>query len=306
MKKIVSVIGPTASGKTGLSVALAKQYSGEIVSVDSMQIYRHMNIGTAKITEQEMQGVPHHMIDCLDPVENCSVQKFVSMARSAVDNILSEGKKCFLVGGTGLYVDHLIQDTRFIDIPTDENLRSELNQQSTQQLCTKLSQMDPETMDRLHPNDKKRVIRAIEVFLLTGRSIRYWEAQSHIDNNPLDVTMIGLTFDNRDLLYQRINDRVDKMIVDGLVDEVKSLMNIEGFYQSTAADGIGYKEIRSYIIGEITLSQAIEQIKQNTRRYAKRQITWFRRNPQIHWIAVDQCASLDEIKNMAIEIIERE
>lgn len=306
MKNIISVVGPTASGKSDLSVALARYYDGEIVSVDSMQIYRHMNIGTAKITPYETQGIVHHMIDCFEPYENCSVQKFISLARKSVDDILARGKRCILVGGTGLYVDHLIHDTQFIDIPTDIALRSQLDALSQQQLCEKLNQLDPVTMGRLHPNDKKRVIRAIEIFLLTGKSIRHWEELSHEGNDPLDVTMIGLTFADRERLYKRINERVDRMINDGLVDEVRHLMSINGFSKSTAADGIGYKEICRYINGEILLEEAVEQIKQNTRRYAKRQGTWFRRNPKIRWIAVDRCKSFEEIKRSAIKMIERD
>ncbi len=305
MKKIISVVGPTASGKTALSVGIAKTLDAEIVSVDSMQIYRGMNIGTAKVTAEERQGIVHHMIDCFDANENCNVQKFITMARTAVDDVLSRDKACVLAGGTGLYVDHLISDTQFVDIPTDTELREKLNALQSEELLSMLESKDPISFAKLHANDKKRIVRALEVVLLSGKSISYWDALSHRDSQPLDAVMIGLSFADRDRLYARIDKRVDLMIEEGLVDEVRSLLSIDGFLDSTASAAIGYKEIISYLKNEITLDAAVALIKQNTRHYAKRQLTWFRRNPKIHWIEIGTNTSADFVLEQAIEIISR-
>ncbi|MBQ6946406.1 MAG: tRNA (adenosine(37)-N6)-dimethylallyltransferase MiaA [Clostridia bacterium] len=305
MNKIISVIGPTASGKTKLSVALAKKYNAEIVSVDSMQIYREMNIGTAKITPDEMQGIPHYMIDCFWPTEVCSVSKFVALARNYVDDILSRNKNCVLAGGTGLYVDHLIQDTQFVDMPSDPSLRSQLNNHSCEELMSRLQAMDPRAAARLHLNDKKRIVRALEVILLTGKSILYWEEQSHVGSSPLPAIMIGLNFTDREYLYERINQRVDLMLEQGLEREVIALKEYPGFVGSTASEGIGYKEILRYLDGEISLQESVDLIKQSTRRYAKRQITWFKRNPLVNWIDVDRYTAFSEVLEQSFRIIER-
>lgn len=305
MSKIISVIGPTASGKTALSVALAKHYDGEIVSVDSMQLYKNMDVGTAKVTKSEMQGVPHHMIDVLMPWENCSVQRFVTMARQCVDDVVARNRYCILAGGTGLYVDHLIQDTQFADMPADADLREELNGLSGEVLLERLRDLDPKASQRLHVNDKKRIVRALEIVLLTGKSILYWEEQSHVNSSPLPAIMIGLNFIDRNYLYERINKRVDLMMDNGLLEEVLSLKSLPGFSNSTAAAGIGYKEILQYLGGKVTLEEAVEAIKQNSRRYAKRQITWFKRNEAIHWIDISRESEFETILQQAIDIVER-
>ncbi len=305
MSKIISVVGPTASGKTGLSVSLALHYNAEIVSVDSMQIYKNMNIGTAKVSADEMRGVPHHMIDCFEPFENCSVQKFISMARACVDEITGRGVNCVLAGGTGLYVDHLLQDTRFVEMPADEELRCKLNALSSAELFEKLQEIDPAVAARLHVNDKKRIVRSLEVYRLTGKSILHWEEQSHVGSNPLPAIMIGLQYKDRNLLYDRINTRVDKMMSDGLLDEVSRLMQTDGFLASTAAAAIGYRELIAHLRGELALSEAIDLIKQNTRRYAKRQITWFKRNSHISWIEIDENMTSVDVFNQSVEIVER-
>lgn len=302
MKSVVSIVGPTASGKTGLSVALAGRYDAEIVSMDSMQIYRGMDIGTAKVTPAEMQGIPHYMIDIADPNSPYSVQQFVLAARKCVDDILSRGKMCILVGGTGLYLEHLIQDTKFADIPTDFELRERLNRIAQDELWAMLEQKDPASAARLHPNDKKRIVRALEVVELSGKTVGEWDKISHIGSKPLDVDMIGLAFDNRDVLYNRINNRVDLMLQNGLVEEVSNLAKSDEFRRSNAADAIGYKEILLYLDGQISLDEAIELIKLNTRHYAKRQYTWFRRYPNICWISVDSSADLLQ---SAIQFVER-
>lgn len=305
MSNIISVVGPTASGKTRLSIALAKHFDGEVVSVDSMQIYRKMDIGTAKVTASEMQGIPHHMIDCFEPTENCNVQKFISMARKAVDDITARDKTCVLAGGTGLYVDHLIQDTQFVDIPADDQLRCKLNSLPQTELVTRLSKLDPQASKRLHPNDKKRIVRALEVYMLTGKSILHWEKLSHVGSRPLNAIMIGLYFSERSELYERINQRVDQMIQDGLEQEVRTLTKSEGFISSTAAEAIGYKEMLRYFEGEMSFEAAVESIKQSTRRYAKRQTTWFKRNPAIHWIDITRDTNFESIRQQAIQIVER-
>ncbi len=305
MSKLISVVGPTASGKTGLSVALAKHYDAEIVSVDSMQIYRGMDIGTAKVTTEEMSGIPHHMIDIFDPTMNCNVQKFVKLARNCVDNILARGKSCILAGGTGLYVDHLIADTKFVDIPANDSLRKELNSLSQEQLLAKLALADPASYERLHANDTKRIVRALEIVTLTGKTIGYWDELSHLDSDPLPVVMIGLDYSDREFLYDRINRRVDTMMAAGLENEVKRLLWIDGFDGSTASEGIGYKEMLSYLKGFLSLEDAVSMIKQNSRRYAKRQLTWFRRNSKINWIQIDEDTSFNQIVDKAIKIIER-
>ncbi len=305
MKIIISVVGPTASGKTALSVGLAKHFDAEIVSVDSMQIYRKMNVGTAKVTCEEQQGITHHMIDCLEPTQNCNVQRFVSMARAAVDDVLSRGKKCILAGGTGLYVDHLLSDTKFVDIPTDFELRDKLNNLPNDELLAMLESKDPDSFAKLHANDKKRIVRALEVVLLTGKSISVWDALSHFESDPLDAVTIGLNFVDREQLYARIDKRVDLMIENGLLNEVEQLIKLGGFVGSTASAGIGYKELISYFNNEITLDEAILQIKKNTRHYAKRQLTWFRRNKNIQWIEISENKTSFDILNEAIEIVDR-
>lgn len=305
MKRIISVVGPTASGKTSLSVGLAGEFGAEIVSIDSMQIYRGMDIGTAKVTPRERQGIAHHMIDCFDVSENCNVQRFVSMARTAVDDILSRDKCCILVGGTGLYVDHLLSDTKFVDIPTDFELRQNLNSMPDCELLSMLQEKDPISFSKLHTNDRKRIVRSLEVVLLSGKTISYWDALSHCDSNPLDAVMIGLNFIDREQLYDRIDKRVDIMIEQGLVQEVQKLMNVDGFLGSTASAAIGYKEIVSCLKREITLDVAVALIKQNTRHYAKRQLTWFRRNPKINWIEVTSDTSSESILDLAIKIVQR-
>lgn len=305
MKKIISVVGPTASGKTALSVGLAEKLGAQVVSVDSMQIYRKMDVGTAKVTREEMRGIKHHMIDCLEPNENCNVQKFVTMARRAVDEVLASGKPCVLAGGTGLYVDHLLSDTKFVDIPTDFELRQRLNEMPNDKLFEMLESKDPVSFKKLHVNDKKRIVRALEVVMLTGKSIAVWDSLSHLDSQPLDAIMIGLNFSDRERLYARIDDRVDSMVQNGLIEEVQELMQIEGFAGSTASAGIGYKEIISHLNGHISLDEAISQIKQNTRHYAKRQLTWFRRNPEICWIEITENTTPADVLERAINIIQR-
>lgn len=298
--RIVSVAGPTASGKTALSVMLAKKLDAHVVSLDSMQIYRGMDIGTAKVRKEEMIGVPHHMIDCVFPSQNYNVRTFITEARKIVDNLITQGISVVLVGGTGLYLDHLLADTQFADMPENEQLRRELSTQTSDALYDELAANDPESAKRLHINDRKRIIRALEVYRLTGKTIGDWNRQSHLNSRPLDCLQFGLFFSDRQFLYRRIDQRVDMMMKEGLLDEVARLRKIDGFLQSTAAAAIGYKELIGYFDGLYTYEQAVEMIKLHSRRYAKRQMTWFRRNASIHWL--DATVSTQEQCARALEI----
>ncbi len=286
---VVAVIGPTASGKTRLAVDLARLFDGEVVSADSMQIYRYMDIGTAKVTGEEQKGVPHHMIDFLDPGQPFSVADYVEMAGNCVEDIYKRGKIPILAGGTGLYVDSLLDNTVFQPIRSDPELRLSLQREADENggeyLLNQLAQIDPETAAKLHPNNKGRIIRALEVFRLTGipMSVHQKEAVSH--PSPYESCYIGLDFSQRQILYERINQRVEQMLKDGLEGEARLLAQ-KGF-GATAAQAIGYKEFLPYWNGERSLAETTEEIKRQTRRYAKRQLTWFRRRQEIHWLYPD-------------------
>lgn len=302
MIPIVVVAGATASGKTALSLALAKRLSGEIVSCDSMQIYKGMDIGTAKPTKSEMQGIPHHMIDILEPSQSFSVADFCAMARRIISDIAKRGKLPILAGGTGLYIDSLVNNVDFAEETGKCKIRNELleiaEKSGNDAVYEMLLKIDPEYAKIVHPNNVKRVIRAVEFYKTTGMTVT--------EHNKLPKTPIydGVYFCidwDRETLYNRINERVDKMIDAGLETEAKTLYDEYGRQNFTAFAGIGYKEFFDYFEGKKTLSETIEEIKQNTRRYAKRQITWFRRNDKIHWLAPDE----NMIEN-AISIIKQE
>ncbi|MBR4723202.1 MAG: tRNA (adenosine(37)-N6)-dimethylallyltransferase MiaA [Clostridia bacterium] len=302
MIPIVVVAGATASGKTALSLELAKRLSGEIVSCDSMQIYKGMDIGTAKPTKSEMQGIPHHMVDILEPSQSFSVADFCAMARRIISDIAKRGKLPILAGGTGLYIDSLVNNIDFAGETGKSKIRDELfamaEKEGKDAVYEILLKIDPEYAKIVHPNNVKRVIRAIELYKATGMTVT--------EHNKLPKTPIydGVYFCidwDRETLYNRINERVDKMIDAGLETEAKTLYDEYGRQNFTAFAGIGYKEFFDYFEGKKTLSETIEEIKQNTRRYAKRQITWFRRNDKIHWLAPDE----NMIEN-AISIIKQE
>ena len=286
--KIVCIVGPTASGKTEYAVKLAKERNGEVVSCDSMQIYKYMDIGTAKPTPKEMQGVVHHMLDFVDPRENYSVASFVKDARSCIDDILSRNKLPVLCGGTGLYIDSIINQIEFGCEEPDEGYRNELAEFSAKYgnnaLHDKLKEKDPSAAEKIHPNNVKRVIRALEIIKNTG--ITKTAADGIAKKEQLyDAEIIGLFMD-RERLYERINKRVDIMMQSGLLDETKKLLGLGVPRTSTAMQAIGYKELLLYLDGNLTLDEAVEKIKQESRRYAKRQMTWFRRNTEINWIEV--------------------
>ena len=301
--KIVVITGPTASGKTALGVALAQRLGGEVVSADSMQIYRGMDIGTAKPTPEEMQGVPHHMIDIADPAENYSVSRYAAQAAACVDDILARGKLPIVVGGTGLYIDSLIAGRTFADGTADTALRQELSERydeiGGEGLLGELRKVDPERAARLHPADKKRIVRAMEVYILTGKTITQHNLETQAIPPRYRPVWLGLDYSDRAVLYRRIDLRVDKMLEDGLLDEIRALLALGVSPKATAMQAIGYKEFLGVLDGTVTQDQAIEEVKLRSRQYAKRQLTWFRRNPDIHWLRLTGTEDFSEVLSAA-------
>ncbi|KYD00102.1 tRNA (adenosine(37)-N6)-dimethylallyltransferase MiaA [Heyndrickxia sporothermodurans] len=283
-KKLIVLIGPTAVGKTELSIYLAKQFNGEIISGDSMQIYKGMDIGTAKIKEEEMKGISHHLIDIKEPDEPFSVAEFQEKVRKEIYNISQKNKMPMIVGGTGLYIQSVIYDYQFSDAPGDATIRAQYEKQAKEEgnesVYQLLEKMDPESAKKIHPNNIRRVIRALEVIHCTGKTATEYQKQQETDL-LYDVAIIGLTME-RDKLYERINQRVDIMVNEGLIDEVKGLYD-RGIRNVQSIQAIGYKELYDYFDGKITLDEAINQLKQNSRRYAKRQLTWFRNKMDVTW-----------------------
>ena len=284
---IIVICGPTASGKTALSVALAKELGGEVVSADSMQIYRRMDIGTAKPTKEEMGGVPHHMIDVADPEENYSVARYVSDAVPVVDDILARGKIPVVAGGTGLYIDNLIAGREFAPFEEDGGLRELLQTRAKTEglpvLLEELRAVDPEAAARLHPNDEKRIIRALEVWLSTGKTITQHNIETQAIPPRYHPLVIGLDFEQREHLRRRIDLRVDEMMERGLEREIRQLLADGVPAKCTAMQAIGYKEIVSAILEGRSVEEGAEEVKLRSRQYAKRQLTWFRRNPAVNW-----------------------
>jgi len=283
---VIVIAGPTASGKSRLAVELAKRINGEIISADSMQIYKDMNIGTAKITEEEMQGVKHYMLDFVSPNERYSVSSFKKEAEKCIEEIISRGKTPIICGGTGLYVDSLIYGIEFLTEEVDESYRKELNEVAKTEGLEKLYEMakeiDPEAMQKISKNDQKRIIRVIEIFHKTGKTKTQQDIESRKNGVKYNYKVFAINMD-RQLLYDRINERVDKMINDGLIDEVKSILEKYNDFP-TAMQGLGYKEVVDYLNERLTKEEMIEKLKMETRRYAKRQITWFKKNKETHWI----------------------
>ena len=286
--KILCVVGPTASGKTDYAVELALKCGGEVVSCDSMQIYKHMDIGTAKPTADEMKGVKHHMIDIIEPNESFSVARFSEMARECIDDILLRGKMPVLCGGTGLYFDSTRNNINIIQMDTDEEYRKYLESAAkefgNEYVYKILKRVDEESAESIHPNNLKRVIRALEIYKTTGKK------KSELDKEQLseplyEPEITGLMRD-REVLYDRINKRVDIMMEKGLVEEVSELIKMGIDTEATSMQAIGYKEIIEYLDGKTSLSDAVDKIKRESRRYAKRQLTWFKRNEKIHWINI--------------------
>ncbi|HAQ08574.1 MAG TPA: tRNA (adenosine(37)-N6)-dimethylallyltransferase MiaA [Bacillus bacterium] len=283
-QKLIVLIGPTAVGKTKLSIELAKQFNGEIISGDSMQIYRGMDIGTAKVTSEEMEGIPHHLIDIKEPDEGFSTAEFQDLVRRKIEDISSRGKLPMIVGGTGLYIQSVIYDYHFTEAPSDPVFRSLLEKEAEDQgydfLHEKLKNADPESASKIHPNNIRRVIRALEITHCTGKTAAALQ-ENQSPELLYDTAVIGLTM-NREQLYSRINLRVDLMIQQGLLGEVKYFYD-NGLRDCQSIQAIGYKELYDYFEDRISLDQAVENLKQNSRRYAKRQLTWFRNKMEVEW-----------------------
>ena len=285
--KVIVIVGPTASGKTSLSIELAKQINGEIVSCDSMQIYKDMDIGSAKPTKEEMQGIKHYMIDEVLPTERFSVARYKKEAENAIEKILKKGKIPIVVGGTGLYANSLIYGIEYDDIKLDEKYREELMKiaktpEGLENLYQKAKKIDEKAIEKISPNDKKRIIRILEIYRATGKNKTEQEMESRKKEVKYDYKVFAINIE-RPILYERINKRVDIMIAQGLMEEVKKI--IKKYPElPTAMQAIGYKEIVEYLDNKITIEDAIEKIKQETRRYAKRQITWFKRIENIKWL----------------------
>lgn len=302
MKKIAVIAGPTASGKTAAGIEAAKRLNGEIISADSMQIYKYMDIGSAKPTSEEMQGIPHHMIDIVYPDEEFSVALFRKMAGELINEITARKRLPIIVGGTGLYINSLIYPYDFTDSAGDNGYREELNELALEKgndfVHNMLKDIDLESYTRIHPNNLRRVIRALEVYRNTGKTISEYQMESRARNPEYDAAYVGLTMD-RAALYNRINLRVDRMIEQGLIEEVKKIKAMGYSKNMVSMQGIGYKEIFDYLDNRCTIEETVDIIKQSSRRYAKRQLTWFRRDDNIHWIEIDKYDSMDK----AVEII---
>lgn len=284
---ILVICGPTASGKTALAVALAQRFHGEVVSADSMQVYRRMNVGTAKPSLEEMQGVPHHMLDVADPEENYSVARYVRDAVPVVDDILKRGKLPIVAGGTGLYIDNLVAGREFAPFEADSGLREQLQErvkcEGLSALRAQLEEVDPEAATKIHPNDEKRIVRALEVWLSTGKTISQHDRESQEVPNRYTPLTIALNVRERPWLWERIDRRVDEMMGHGLEQEVRDLL-VSGVPQTcTAMQAIGYKELAAAILEGRPVSEGAEEVKLRSRQYAKRQLTWFRRNKQAYW-----------------------
>ncbi|MGQ8873067.1 tRNA (adenosine(37)-N6)-dimethylallyltransferase MiaA [Paenibacillus sp. TSA_86.1] len=305
--KLLVLVGPTAVGKTRLSIELAQAFNCEVISGDSMQVYREMNIGTAKITPEEMRGVPHHLIDIHEPEYPYSVAEFQESCTRLIPEIHARGKTPFIVGGTGLYVESVCYGFQFSDSGSDEAFREEqfsyAQQHGAQALHDRLREVDPASADRLHANDQRRIVRALEIFHLTGEK---WSEQLAVQKkeSPYDLLIIGLTMD-RQKLYARVEERIDLMIEQGLVDEVKALLERGVARGHISMQGLGYKEIAAYLQGEVSWDAAVEWLKRDTRRFAKRQLSWFRHMKDIQWVDMTDTENFEGHYNHVSELITR-
>ena len=302
MDRIICIAGPTASGKTALAVELAKELNGEVVSCDSMQVYRRMDIGTAKPTKDEMQGIPHHMLDVADPEEDFSVSRYCAMAEPIVADILRRGKTAIIAGGTGLYMDSLIRGNAFAPFPSTgvrEALEAQADDLGMETMLARLQAIDPEAASRLHRKDRKRILRALEVYLETGQTITEHNRRTQAVPPRFHPLWLGLDFEDRADLYARIDRRVGLMLETGLMEEIQGLLASGIPARATAMQAIGYKEFVDALEGRCTLEQAADQVRQSSRRYAKRQLTWFRRNSAMHWLTRTPETGVEEILSMA-------
>ncbi|MBR2500464.1 MAG: tRNA (adenosine(37)-N6)-dimethylallyltransferase MiaA [Clostridia bacterium] len=299
-KKIIVIAGPTATGKTKLSIDIAKAYGGEIVSSDSVQIYKRLDIGSAKPTKEEMSGITHHLIDILEPYESFSVADFVERAKDSIEDILSRGKLPIVVGGTGLYISSLVDNVSFSAAETDHTLRGELNKRAETEgvlaLYEELKKTDPVAAENIHPNNIKRVIRALEIYYQTGKTMTEHNTISKLTESPYDAKMYALSSD-RELIYERINKRVDIMVKDGLLEEVSALLESGITKDMQSMQAIGYKEIIAYLEGDLSKDAAIDLVKQNSRHYAKRQLTWFKRDERYTWLDINDKIDITKLVN---------
>ncbi len=297
----VAVVGPTASGKTTLAIHLAKKFGGEIISADSMQIYKGMPIASACPTDEEKAQAPHRLVEFLQPNETFSVADYTEKAKREISEVAALNKLPIIAGGTGLYVDSLLENIEFTAQKSNQEIRhqieEELREKGAKQMLEELAQIDSETAYRLHENDTKRIVRAFEVYRTSGVTLSEQNLISRQNPTPYDTLYIGITYKDREKLYDRINLRVEKMLGQGLVEEAKNFYNMS----ATAKQAIGHKEFMPFFSGEISYEEAVENIKRETRRLAKRQLTWFRRNNNINWLYADEC----DIKSEAERIVER-
>lgn len=308
-KKLIVICGPTASGKSALALAIAQKFDGEIISCDSMQIYKKMDIGTAKPTPEELASVPHHMVDLLDPfADNCSCVSFADTAKKCIDAVIMKKRVPILCGGTGLYIDAVISDTEFSDTHADEGYRASLfalaAERGNSYIYDMLCKCDPESAAAMHENNLKRVIRALEIYHSTGITKSEWDKRSHNTPSAYEASVITLDFKDREKLYERINSRVDLMLESGLLEEARRLYDSGlNTANTTAAQAIGYKELFEYFDSGLTLDEAVEKLKRESRRYAKRQNTWFKRNRDAYRIYVDEADSFKNIVNNTVDYL---
>ena len=302
---VIAVVGPTASGKTSLSINIAKKFRGQVVSADSMQIYEKMDIATAKPTAEEMQGIPHHLIGFQPIDKKFSVAEYVFLANECIEKIHNEGDLPVVAGGTGLYIDSLLQNIQFSKEEENTQIRNELtdlfDEKGAEYMLEYLREIDPLTAERLHLRDKSRIIRALEIYKVTGKTMTEQKALSKTEPSPYNSLIIGINYRDRNVLYDRINRRVDIMLENGLLEEAKDFYNIP--QDKTACQAIGYKELAPYFKGEKDLTECVEKLKQETRHYAKRQLTWFRKNESINWIYPDDYENETEMYNAVYNII---
>ena len=304
MNPIICLAGPTASGKTALAVELAKEFDGEVVSCDSMQVYRRMDIGTAKPTKEEMQGIPHHMIDVASPEEDYSVSRYCAQAAPIVEDIVARGKTAIIAGGTGLYMDSLIRGNDFAPFPSTgvrQRLEAQADAEGLEAMADWLRSVDPEAAERIH--DRKRLLRALEVYLETGETITEHNRRTQAIPPRFTPVWLGLDFEDRQQLYDRIDLRVTKMLEMGLLEEIRELLASGVPEKATAMQAIGYKEFVDALAGREPLEAAADQVRQSSRRYAKRQLTWFRRNKAMHWFIREKQTTGEDIFRSARQVL---